>query len=412
MKKFIYITAEYNPPHSGHKYMIDEVRRLHGDCTVIAVMSGNFIERGSAAVANKYVRAKAALAIGADLVLSLPFPWCAASAEYFAHASVSVASALASAMPEDEHLLAFGSESGSIDEIKLTGARLASPEFRQKLAALPAKERTARGLEALYSESYPDGTAALLSSPNNTLAVEYVRAIYESGSPLIPFTVKREGAGHDSDFHDLHPSASYVRSRIYEGDDITGLVPDGVRDVLNAEFAVHGAAHDENYGDAVLAALRFLSPESVDRIAECSGGVGRRLIASAKSSASLSAALSDAATKQYTNARLRRASIFAALGVLQSDLCELPEYTSVLAANEKGTSALRAFGKQSKIAILTKSADAETKLSDSARRQFALEARADLLYTLAFDPHLPADAFARLSPTVTKPINAIRKDTN
>lgn len=405
MSRYIYVIAEYNPPHTGHAYMISELRRRCGEATFVAVMSGNFVERGSAAVLNKYARAKAAMAIGADLVLSLPFPWCCASAEFFARAGVAIAGALAASLPDDEHILAFGSECGDIKAITLTGSRLASAEFREKLAALPSSERTARGIIQTYSEMYPDGTEELLASPNNTLAVEYMRAIYELGANLTPVTVKRLGAAHDTDEKSVHPSASYVRECIYAKKDITGLVPDAVLDVLTEEFSRYGAARDENYGDAVLGILRMLAPENADTFAECAGGVGRRLVFSARSASSLSELLSLAATKQYTNARLRRAAIFACLGVTADDLRELPGYTSVLAANEKGTSALREFGKRADFMILTKSADAEKKLNATAKRQFDVDSRADALYTLAFEPHLPADAFARLSPAVTKQKN-------
>ncbi len=403
MSKYIYIIAEYNPPHTGHRYMIDELRHRFGeDATVICIMSGNFTERGSVAIANKYARAKAAIYIGADLVLSLPFPWCASSAEYFARAGVAIATGLASALPADEHILAFGSESGEADTIKLVGARLASDEFRQKLASLPTIDRTARGIERTYSEMYKDGTEILLTSPNNTLAVEYVRAIHELHSCLTPVTVKRLGAAHDAKLPDLHPSASYIRDRICAGEDVCGLIPDDAYCVLRDEFETYGAACDENYGDALLGILRLMSPQAIDGFAECAAGVGRRLISTANASASFAEALSSAATKQYTNARLRRASIFAAVGVTQAELRAIPEYTSVLAANEKGTLALRSFSKQSNISILTKTADAESKLGVSAMRQFALDARSDSLYSLSFRPHLPSDAFRRISPTIFK----------
>lgn len=403
MSKYIYIIAEYNPPHTGHRYMIDELRRRFGDdVTVICIMSGNFTERGSAAIANKYVRAKAALFIGADLVLALPFPWCASSAEYFARAGVSIATKLASALPADEHILAFGSESGDANTIKLVGARLASAEFRQKLASLPSADRTARGIERTYGEIYKDGTENLLTSPNNTLAVEYVRAVHELDSCLTPVTVKRLGAAHDAKQLGLHPSASYLRDRICAGEDVSDLIPDGAYRVLRDEFDAHGAARDENYGDALLGSLRLISPCAVDGLAECAGGVGRRLISAANSASTFADALTSAATKQYTNARLRRASVFAALGVTQSELRALPEYTSVLAANEKGTLALRSFSKRSSIKILTKSADASSKLGAYALRQFELDARSDALYALAFRPHLPSDAFRRISPAIFK----------
>ncbi len=380
--------------------MISELRKNHGDATVIAIMSGSLVERGSVAVINKYARAKCALSIGCDLVLSLPFPWCCASAEYFARAGVKIAGALAAAAPDDEHILAFGSESGDIDTVCLVGERLASADYRSRLASLPPSERTARGITSAYAKMYHDGTDELLSSPNNTLAVEYVRAIRELGAPLTPVTVKRLGAAHDSRSTACFPSASFVRELIYAGQDITGLVPDGVREVLVEELSLRGFASDEHADAALHGTLRMLSPDAADGFAECAGGVGRRLVTAAHSSGTLSDALALASTKQYTNARLRRAVKFAVLGITQDDLRALPEYTSVLAANSKGTSALKSLAQSEALTVLTKAADAKSKLSPTAKRQFDTDARADALYTLAFRPALPSDAFSRLSPTV------------
>ncbi len=403
MKTYIYIISEYNPPHGGHKYMIEHLRSRFPDAIVTAIMSGNFVERGSPAIVNKYCRAHAALNIGADLVLSLPFPFCMGSAEFFARAGVTIANALSEAHPDDRHILAFGSESGDTDAIILTGQRIAECSFRDELYRRGAEYHTARGITMLYTELYGKDASLPLQSPNDTLGIEYVRAITESGSSLIPVTVRRVGADHDSNDSDggaVYPSASTVRQRIYScGKDGLSLLPDDVGDIIGKDLDKYGPANENNYGDAILSMLRMLTSDKIGEYAECGGGVGERLIASANRATSYSDMLALAATKQYTNARLRRASVYAYLGVIRRDISAMPKYTQLLAANRRGTEALHGMVRKAGIPILTKRADYD-KMPPDAARQYELDAKADKLYTLAYSPHLPTDAFMRISPII------------
>ena len=117
--KIVGIVAEYNPFHAGHRHPIEETRRrLGGDCTVVAVMSGNFVQRGDAAITDKWTRAKMALEGGADLIVELPTVWAASSAEHFAHGAVSLLR-LAGA-----NVLSFGSESADGEKLKAAAAAL------------------------------------------------------------------------------------------------------------------------------------------------------------------------------------------------------------------------------------------------------------------------------------------------
>ncbi len=399
MKNYIYIISEYNPPHKGHAYMIDEIRKKYADATVIAIMSGNFVERGSPALINRFSRGICALAIGADLVLSLPFPRSMSSAEYFAMGGVYIAASLAKAFPDDRHILAFGSECGDSELISTVGHRLAEPDFRRELYGLGAEHHTARGIASFYANRFHDGTESLLSCPNDTLGIEYVRAITELDAPLSIHVIKRIGSEHDGDEDEEYLSASAVRDRIYSGTFTADALPSPVSAIVSEETKKYGAAHENNYGDAILSALRRYSSADISAMAECGGGVGERLIAAARKASSYAEMLSLAKTKQYTNARLRRASVFAYLGVRREDLQKLPQYTQLLAANSRGTAALRGFIRYSDVEVLTKAANHD-KLSLEASRQYMLEASADDLYTLAFQPHLPTDSFLKSSPHI------------
>lgn len=190
------IISEYNPLHKGHLYHIETARKETGADYVIAIMSGNFVQRGTPAIWGKYERAGAALSSGADLVLELPLMYATASAEYFALGGVALANTLGIVTH-----LSFGSEYGQADKfMELAGLLLYEPEEMK----LPLKEALKQGL------SYPAARAAairqlcpeladILETPNNILGVEYCKALLKLKSSIIPHTLKRQGQDYHSD---------------------------------------------------------------------------------------------------------------------------------------------------------------------------------------------------------------------
>jgi predicted nucleotidyltransferase len=353
-------------------------------------MSGNFTQRGDVAIVNRFVRAKIVLAGGADLVLSLPFPWCCASAEYFADAGVSIADRLG---PGE---LCFGSESGDIDELTEVASRLSELEADGFFT-------TARSRAAAYEKKYGQGSSHLLRGSNNILAIEYLRAIRRRGAALEPVTIKRIGAEYNNREVSLDnfASATAIRHLLYKKHYSLAekQMPSGCAQILYSEINECGCASLENASLSLLGILRTMKSDDIKSIAEMGGGVGERIISSAMAAGSLEETLTLAATKQYTNSRLRRAIIYAATGVSPSTLKSEVAYTQILAANAKGLDALRVMKKEGRIEILTKPAD-HIKMSEVASRQYKLEADADKIYTLAYKKPMPANAFLRISPYI------------
>ena len=184
------IVAEYNPFHNGHAHLI-EAARAAGATHIVAVMSGSFVQRGGPACAPKTVRANAAVACGADLVLELPLPYAMATAERFAAGAVGILGGLGCV-----DVLAFGSECGDIDLLaKAAGAVLAPycGEYTKNL--LDTGVTYARARQKAVEELYGPEVAEVLSSPNNTLAVEYLKQISLQELRIAPFTIPRAGAG-------------------------------------------------------------------------------------------------------------------------------------------------------------------------------------------------------------------------
>lgn len=214
--KIAAIIAEYNPFHNGHKYLIEETRRLTGADYMLAVMSGNFVQRGAPALCNKYLRTRMALSCGADAVIELPALYALSSAEFFASGSISLLNQLGVV-----DVLAFGSESGNLSSLTKAAELLCDASLldSSRISALlkagcsyPAAR--AQTLSELQHANNPpfytsgsdktnacsnmDSFTDLFSAPNNILGIEYCKALKLSGSPIIPFTLQRAGSGYHS----------------------------------------------------------------------------------------------------------------------------------------------------------------------------------------------------------------------
>ncbi len=388
------VICECNPPHAGHAYLIEQAKQ-QSDC-VVCLMSGPFVQRDEAAILSPAARAEILLGMGADLVLELPFPYAASGAEAFAAAGVS---ALARLGATD---LWFGSESGDLDRLSRLAATAQSPAFRTEYAKRSGEGNI--GTAALYFQLL--ATFCGLSeplSPNDILAVAYLRAIEEQEANLIPHAVKRVGA----DDRDLAlnaqsiPSAAALRKAIFEGktDTITARLPDFEQKIIQREQAAGRFPASLNFAaPAILWGLRGADPAAFETIAEAGGGVGNRLQAAANEAADLEALFALAATKKYPNARLRRALLFLLAGVKKEDLSAPPAYARMLAANERGRAFLSAVRKTADLPVVT--ANAGVPDFPAARRQSELAKKALSLYALCLPrPASPAELL-RQNPTV------------
>ena len=203
------IISEYNPLHKGHLYHIETAKKETNADFIIAIMSGNFVQRGTPAIIDKYTRAEAALKSGVDLVLELPTMYATASAEYFALGGVALANTLRCVTH-----LSFGSEYGQADKfMKAANLLLEEPEEMKT----PLKEALKEGLSYPAARAYavkvshPE-LADILEDPNNILGVEYCKALLKLKSNIIPHTIKRKGQNYHSETTDTgFASATGIR---------------------------------------------------------------------------------------------------------------------------------------------------------------------------------------------------------
>lgn len=394
------IITEYDPLHMGHVHLMAETRRLLGpDTGIICVMSGNYVQRGEFAIADKFARAAAAVRSGADLVLELPVPWALSSAEGFAAGSVEILKATGAVT----HLV-FGSEIGDAAPLVRCAEALCAEDFPLRLReelkrggnSFPAARQ--RALESLL----PGGDAEALSRPNDTLGVEYCKAL--RGSGIRPVAVLRRGAGHDSETAGGgFVSASAIRALIRRGEEEAALAlcaPAMAAAYREETAAGRAPAGIWNCERAILARLRFLEESDWAALDLGNEGLYRRFYRAGRSAASAAELLETVKTKRYPLARLRRVVFRAYLGLPPAPP-ERPAYLRLLAANERGTTLLAGMRKTAVLPVLTKPA-AVRRLGPEAQRLFDLEARADRLYALACpDPAAVADEW-RTGPVICR----------
>lgn len=364
------IVSEFNPFHKGHARLLCSARKLGAE-RVVCIMSGNAVQRGELAVFDKYVRAEAALRCGADLVLELPFPWCAASAEYFSRAGIYVLSKLCDTV-------IFGSECGDIARLTDAAERAGSEEFRLEYA-----KRTDSGERA--AEVYFDmlkGADGEGFSSNDLLGIEYIRAARAIGSDLFFKTVQRDGAGYnDTELSESeNPSATALRRLWMEGgfEDCSKYIPREAYDIFEKAYYNGEMTDIYQLSRAILMYFRLADPSLLEGFADSDGGIANRICSLAHECTSLEEMLERLWTKRYTDAKLRRAILFAMCGVTGDLLSQKPEYTTLLAANAKGRELLSDVRKNCGIKIVTKPADAPTH-----SKQYVASSRLDSIFTLA-----------------------------
>ncbi|MBR6258757.1 MAG: nucleotidyltransferase family protein [Oscillospiraceae bacterium] len=373
------IISEYNPFHSGHALHIAETKRILGEGGgVVCVMSGNFVQRGEPAVFRKHARAKAAVMSGADLVLENPAPWALSSAERFAEGGTALLAALGICTH-----ISFGSENGDIETL-LNCAETASSEEGRELTALALKNGASyasarsRAMKALGADD------EVFNSPNDTLAVEYLRAVKKLGAPLTPIAVKRQGAGHDEQVRDVTASGAYLRKALYAGEDISGLVPEAALEIYRDELCTgRGPISWESMENSVMARLRGMTENDFAALPDATEGLDKRMYRAAKTEPDIQSFLFAVKTKRYVLSRIRRMLTAAYLGIRAEDAAGCPPYARVLAANGAGITMLREIGRKGSIPVLTKPAEAK-ELDERARRIFEIEAYGTDLYTLAY----------------------------
>ncbi len=324
------IICEYNPFHRGHAKQISHIKAQDPAGAVVCLMSGSFVQRGHPAVFSPSVRAEAAMACGADLVLELPVNVSLSSAEGFAAGGVEILTKLGS------DRLCFGAETKESDKLLEAAKVLLSPDFSEALRQELDKGLsfpTARSKAAEASGADPE----VLRRPNDILAVEYAKAVLAQKSPMTLMPIHRPGDYHDKLADREDPSATSLRELILANKPWLSYVPDGVGEIF-AKAMPHSLAFGER---AVLARLRSMTEEEFEALPYGSEGLWRKLMHCSREKASLEDILTGVKSKRYTRSRLDRMVMCAFLGLTQRDMEEKAPYVRILALSGKGRQLLR-----------------------------------------------------------------------
>ena len=367
--KICAIICEYNPFHNGHKYLIAEAKRQSNADAVLCLMSGNFTQRGEAAVLEKHLRAKHAILSGADIVIELPTVFATSNAEIFAKGAIS----LLSKIPSVQYL-AFGAEFAD----KETFLQAANTLIREpQTVSSTVKTLTKSGIgyaEAIATARSKVADKRLFSSPNNILGIEYTKAILAQNSSIEILPIQRLGAGyHDECARDDFASATAIRKSLKENNllSMNDFLPTEVINDLQS-------ATEVNLDSFEKLAILHETPNNISATLDCTEGLENAFLKAASSTLSLEDALT---SPRYTAARIRRIALQNLLNIrkdlilecLDSDLYLRPlaykqERTEILSALSKATIPFLAAGTQ------------KSKLNATATKCLAVDELAEKIY--------------------------------
>lgn len=388
------IIAEYNPFHKGHEYHIRLAKEKTGADYCIVILSGNFVQRGAPALADKYIRTRSALSGGADLVLELPVPYACASAEFFADGAVRILNGL-----QTVDFLCFGSETGETMSLEKTAALLTeeTAEYKEALQrflksglSFP-KARNLALLSLTFAQPDKAELEAHLKNPNNILGLEYCKALQRQGSPIKPVAVKREGSHyHDTGLSPKFSSASAIRAAL-KNSDISKLrehLPASSYENLKAHWGQTCPVVSEDFSLLMHYALLQHSAHAgnFDVFADITGDLSDKIKKNLPSYRTLSSFCESLKTKDITASRIRRCLFHILLGTTKEQMHRytaptFPGYARILGFRQEAAALLSHLKKQTGIPLVSKPADAKRILGDTdAFSMFAAETYACTLY--------------------------------
>lgn len=371
------IICEYNPFHKGHQFHIQEARRQTGADAIVAVMSGNFVQRGDAAVFSKELRAKAAILGGADLVLELPTAYATGSAEFFATGAVKILDSLGIV-----DCLSFGAETPDTEKLsKIAELLIAEPtEFANALKAYSKSGLSFPAARAMaVGEILADDTKTILSAPNNILGIEYCKALLKLHSSIKPIAAARTGAGHNSNAADGGiASATLIRELLLQGKQSEAFLymPDFAKELFE-NVPPHSVKELE---EAILCELLKISADKLKDFSDVTEGLENRIKNAVLTSVTLDELINTVKTKRYTRSRIQRILLSVFLGITDNDRRTSPKYIKVLAHNEFGQKLIAAAKKTAALPIIRNTSQVNKLGSSEVKAMWERERSFDKIY--------------------------------
>lgn len=409
------IISEYNPFHNGHKYLIQKHKENFPDSYFIAVMSGNFTQRGEIALVDKWQRAKLAVANGIDLVIELPFVFAVRSAQYFAKGGIDLLHKL-----HCVDTICFGSEYTNEKELTFIAQTSQSEKFQQMLKNKLADGQSYAAVTSEVLSNLTNISEDILKAPNTILGIEYLKANLNLEKPLTVNIIQRMKAEHnDLNYQEKFASGTAIRHSLYTNNSnfskLKQVVPDETYFLLQEIHQTQDLPHLDYLFTNLISKLRLAKLDELTKIYGIREGLEYKLLKTANEAINLQDFFQKLKSKRYPLTNLQRLTLYLLLNITKDLIQRFDDtgalYARVLAFNDKGTELLKQMKKNASIPIITKT----TSYLDSKKRcqqklttfeeMLAIDTYATELYNLCFNPFKPYGKDFTTSPYYFKTNN-------
>ena len=394
MRSVVGIIGEYNPFHNGHKFHLEESKKIvHADYSV-AIISGNFVQRGNVSIIDKWTKAEMALNNGIDLVVELPTIYSVSSAENFAYGAIKTLNSL-----NIIDYVSFGSESGDLDTLNLFAdiftkqpseyVSLLNHELQKGISFPKARENAA----LMYLNDIRK-YSNVLSSSNNILGIEYLKALKKTKSHIKPLTIKRQNVEYkDIGIKNNFASATSIREMLINNklSKLPYVMPKETYKIFYNNFQKgHIIKNLSNFEKEIIFSLRKMTLNEIADLPDVSEGLEHNIKKAANSCNTLDEFMNIIKTKRYTNTRIQRILLYALLGITKKDMKDslknIP-YIRVLGFNDKGKELLSIISNNNKNVDIVTSVKKYIDSSPSkySKRMLDIDINATNIYTLGYE---------------------------
>ncbi len=398
------IIAEYNPFHLGHKYHLELSKKITNSRYSIAVISGSFVQRGEPSLIDKWTKARMAIDNGIDLVIELPFIFSVQSAELFAYGGISLLNSL-----KIVDYVSFGSEIGELKDLYPIAHILVEepPIYNQLLKKHLQRGESfpvarSRALEEYFTKynknHYNLDINKIIKSPNNILAIEYLKALKKLNSNIKPVTIKRFGSQYnDVELKNKIASATAIRKKILEENELSSVkdyLPQETYDNLESYInQYHFFNSLDNYNQIIHYLLRIEGNEKLSRIMDVEAGLDNRIVEKSGEFNDIESFVSSIVTKRYPRSRIQRILVHLMMNLYKENFIDLylhhPAYIRVLGSNKKGFYLINKIKKKTDIPIIIKFSDHHNLKNPNIDRIISFDKKSTDLFFLGLNTRKP-----------------------
>ena len=335
------IVAEYNPFHNGHLYQINKVKELYPNSIIIVVLNGYFLERGIVSLESKEEKTSLALKYGCDIVIENPFVFGSNAADIFAESALELLNVM--------HInkLVFGSESNDIEHLTNAAKKQLNPEFDSLV-----KKYLDEGMN--YPTALNKAAGTNINEPNDLLAISYIKAIIKNNYSIEPIAIKRTNDFHDNTLDSNIVSASNIRERLLNNEDITKYIPEGKINTINEELFFN------------LLKAKILTDKNLNEYLTVDEGIENRLIKVINEVSSINELVEQVKTKRYTYNRIMRKLVHILIGYKKQDKEKIlhNEYVRLLGISNNGQNYINTIKKDMTLPLVTKMTNIDSLIKD------------------------------------------------